>query len=95
MDIEELRDKKYKYYCASISLKNTAIQLQKSMIYINSSKENLEKSYQIDNTTIDDGNIKETKQKIENTISYINNTALPRLENKIREITMEIEMQEL
>ena len=95
MDIEELRDKKYKYYCASISLKNTAIQLQNSMTYISSSKENLEKSYQIDNTTIDDGNIKETKQKIENTISYINNTALPRLENKIREITMEIEMQEL
>ncbi len=95
MDIEELREKKYKYYCASVSLKNTAIQLQNSMMYIDSSKENLEKSYQIDNTTVDDGNIKEIKQKTENMISFINNTALPRLENKIREITMEIELQEL
>ena len=52
-------------------------------------------SYQIDNITIDNGNIKETKAKIENTISYINNIALPKLENKIREITIEIEMQEI
>ena len=37
----------------------------------------------------------ESEEVILNTISYINNTALPRLENKIREITMEIEMQEL
>ena len=95
MDIDELKDKKYKYYCASISLKNTAIQLQNSIIYINSSKDNLEKSYQIDNMPIDDGNIKEIKQKIENTISFINNKAIPRLENRIREITTEIELQEI
>ena len=95
MDIEELRDKKYKYYCASVSLENTAIELQNSLIYINASKENLEKSYQIDNLTQEDGNIKETKQKIEQTISFINNNAIPKLENKIRELNVEIELQEI
>lgn len=95
MDIEELKEKQYKYYCASVSLKNTAIELQNSLIYINASKENLEKSYQIDNLLNDDGNINEIKQTIEQTVSFINNNAIPRLENRIRELNVEIEMQEI
>ena len=95
MNIEELREKRYQYYCASVSLTNTAIELSNSLIYLKISKENIEKSYKIDNQTLDDGNIREIKQKIENTISVINNEAIPQLENRIRELDLEIELQEI
>lgn len=93
MNIEELREKRYQYYCASVSLTNAAIELGNSLLYLKISQETLEQSYQIDNQPLDDGKMRELRNRIEHTIEIINNNAIPNLENRIRELDMEIELQ--
>ena len=94
-DIDELYSKKRKYSNLRDNVSYTASYLKKSYDKLNSVSGKVKDGYSIDGVSGDDGYLASTQSKIQSMYGYLNDTVIPSIDRKIRQLSKDIEAAEL